>query len=68
MGDHREASKAASKYIDVYGEISKIIERNIYQCPDCGRLYVEVNPGILNLRVSGGRRKSRGSRMQITGY
>ena len=33
--------KPHTQYIGVYDEISKLLRRTVYQCPDCGRVYIE---------------------------
>lgn len=33
--------KPHKEQIDVFNDVCNILHRNIYQCPDCGRLYIE---------------------------
>ena len=47
--------KPHTQYIGVYDEISKLLRRTVYQCPDCGRVYIE-NLALILIQRSSRRR------------
>ncbi|WP_288886379.1 hypothetical protein [uncultured Eubacterium sp.] len=63
--------KPHEKKIDVYNEFSNIINRNIYQCPTCGRVYIEDqsdNYNFVQYNAENEEQKNINKRLLISAY